>query len=77
MTTRLRVGLLFGGRSAEHDVSVLSAGNVFRALDPDQYEVIPIAITKDGTWLQCAIEDGRFPAAVPAAGPNDVVKPAA
>ena len=63
MTTRLRVGLLFGGRSAEHDVSVLSAGNVFRALDPAQYDVIPIAITKDGTWLLCDVKDGRFPAA--------------
>ena len=75
MTTRLRVGLLFGGRSAEHDVSVLSAGNVFRALDPDQYEVILIAITKDGTWLLCAIEDGRFPAAVPVSGDQVVLLP--
>ena len=38
MVERLRVALLFGGRSAEHDVSVLSAGNVFRALDPARYE---------------------------------------
>jgi D-alanine-D-alanine ligase len=75
MTTRLRVGLLFGGRSAEHDVSVLSAGNVFRALDPGQYEVIPIAITRDGAWLLCTIEDGRFPAAVPATGEQVVLLP--
>jgi len=75
MTTRLRVGLLFGGRSAEHDVSVLSAGNVFRALDPAQYDVIPIAITKDGTWLLCDVKDGRFPAAVPASGDQVVLLP--
>jgi D-alanine-D-alanine ligase len=75
MTTRLRVGLLFGGRSAEHDVSVLSAGNVFRALDPEQYEVIPIAINKEGAWLLCAVEDGRFPAAVPASGHQVVLLP--
>ncbi len=75
MTTRLRVGLLFGGRSAEHDVSVLSAGNVFRALDPAQYDVIPIAITKDGTWVLCNVEDGRFPAAVPGSGDQVVLLP--
>jgi D-alanine-D-alanine ligase len=75
MTTRLRVALLFGGRSAEHDVSVLSAGNVFRALDPEHYEVIPIAITRDGTWLLCAGDDGGFPAAVPASGHRVVLLP--
>ncbi len=75
MTTRLRVGLLFGGRSAEHDVSVLSAGNVFRALDPAEFDVIPIAITKDGTWLLCTLEGGGFPAAVPASGDQVVLLP--
>jgi D-alanine-D-alanine ligase len=75
MTARLRVGLLFGGRSAEHDVSVLSAGNVFRALDPDRYEVIPIAITKQGTWLLCPINDGLFPTAVPSSGDQVVLLP--
>lgn len=48
---RKRIGLLFGGRSAEHDVSRLSAANILRALDPDRYEIIPIAITRDGRWL--------------------------
>jgi D-alanine-D-alanine ligase len=75
MTTRLRVALLFGGRSAEHDVSVLSAGNVFRALDPEHYEVIPIAITRDGTWLLSASDDGGFPAAVPESGHRVVLLP--
>ena len=51
MAERLRVALLFGGRSAEHDVSVMSAGNVFRALDPARYETIPIGITRSGAWL--------------------------
>jgi len=50
---RKRVRLLFGGRSAEHEVSRLSAANVLRALDPDLYEVIPIGINRDGRWLLC------------------------
>jgi D-alanine-D-alanine ligase len=70
MVERLRVGLLFGGRSAEHDVSVLSAGNVFRALDKSRYEVVPIAITRDGAWLLCRAEGGEFPKSVPASGPR-------
>jgi D-alanine-D-alanine ligase len=51
MSSKLRVGLLFGGRSAEHDVSVVSARSVLSALDPTKYEVIPIGITRDGHWL--------------------------
>jgi D-alanine-D-alanine ligase len=68
MDKRLRVALLFGGRSAEHDVSVLSAGNVFRALDPSRYEVVPIAITKAGAWLLCTLADNSFPQSVPETG---------
>ena len=48
---RLRVGVLFGGRSGEHEVSLASAASVIRGLDPDQYEAVPIGITKDGHWL--------------------------
>ena len=48
---RLRVGILFGGRSGEHEVSIASATSVIRALDPEKYEVVPIGITKDGRWL--------------------------
>ena len=48
---RLRVMLLFGGRSAEHDVSRVTAVAVARALDPARYEVVPVAITTDGQWL--------------------------
>ena len=51
---RLRVLLLFGGRSAEHDVSRVSAVAVAKALDPARYEVIPVAITKEGRWLLAA-----------------------
>ena len=43
--------LLFGGRSAEHDVSRVSAVSVAAALDPERYEVVPVAITKEGRWL--------------------------
>jgi D-alanine-D-alanine ligase len=49
--TRLRVGVLFGGRSGEHEVSLASAASVIRALDPEKYEAVPIGITKDGRWL--------------------------
>jgi D-alanine-D-alanine ligase len=51
MTARLRVLLLFGGRSAEHDVSRVTAVSVARALDPARYEVTPVAITTEGKWL--------------------------
>jgi D-alanine-D-alanine ligase len=47
----LRVGILFGGRSGEHEVSLASAASVIRALDSEKYEAIPIGITKDGRWL--------------------------
>ncbi len=48
---KLRVGVLFGGRSAEHEVSLVSASSVLRGLDPKKYEVIPIGIGKDGRWV--------------------------
>jgi D-alanine-D-alanine ligase len=48
---KLRVGILFGGRSGEHEVSLLSAASVLKAIDQDKYEVVPIGITKDGRWL--------------------------
>ena len=48
---RLRIGILFGGRSGEHEVSIASANSVLRALDPERYEALPIGITKDGRWL--------------------------
>ncbi len=48
---KLRVGILFGGRSGEHEVSLLSAASVLTAIDKTKYEVVPIGITKDGRWL--------------------------
>ncbi|HEY2460883.1 MAG TPA: D-alanine--D-alanine ligase family protein [Candidatus Acidoferrum sp.] len=48
---RLRVGILFGGRSGEHEVSLVSAASVIRGLDPDKYEAVPIGISKEGHWL--------------------------
>jgi D-alanine-D-alanine ligase len=48
---KLRVGILFGGRSGEHEVSLLSAASVLNAIDKDKYEVVPIGITKAGRWL--------------------------
>jgi len=48
---KLRVGILFGGRSGEHEVSLLSAASVMQAIDKSKYEVVPIGITKDGRWL--------------------------
>jgi D-alanine-D-alanine ligase len=46
-----RVGILFGGRSGEHEVSLLSAASVVNAIDKNKYEVVPIGITKEGRWL--------------------------
>src|SRR3982074_1559463 len=48
---RLRVGILFGGRSGEHEVSLASAASVIRGLDPDKYEPVRIGIAKEGHWL--------------------------
>src|ERR1700686_4249416 len=48
---KLRVGIFFGGRSGEHEVSLLSAASVLNAIDKDKYDVVPIGITKDGRWL--------------------------
>ena len=48
--SKLRVGLLFGGRSVEHEVSIASASFIFKALDPSRYEVLPILVGHDGGW---------------------------
>jgi D-alanine-D-alanine ligase len=47
---KLRVGVLFGGRSGEHEVSLASAASIIRGLDPQKYEAVPIGITKEGHW---------------------------
>ncbi len=51
---KLRVGVLFGGRSGEHEVSLLSASSVIAAMDKNRYEVVPIGITKEGRWVTAA-----------------------
>lgn len=48
---KIRVGVLFGGKSAEHEVSLQSARNIIESLDKNKYEVIPIGINKEGKWL--------------------------
>ena len=48
---RLKAGILFGGRSAEHEVSVISAQAVMAALDAQRFQAVPIGVTKQGTWL--------------------------
>jgi D-alanine-D-alanine ligase len=54
MAKKLRVGILFGGRSGEHEVSLLSAASVLAAIDREKYDVTPIGITKEGRWLAAA-----------------------
>jgi D-alanine-D-alanine ligase len=51
MAKKLRVAVLFGGRSGEHDVSLMSARSVVSVLDPERYEVVQVGITLDGNWL--------------------------
>jgi len=50
-TERVKVAVLFGGRSGEHEVSIMSARSVMRALDPEKYEAIPVGITRQGRWI--------------------------
>ena len=68
---KITVGLLFGGRSAEHEVSRASAANVLRALDPDHYDVALIGITRDGRWLSCDAGNGGGTGAAELVIPDD------
>jgi D-alanine-D-alanine ligase len=79
--TRTRLAILYGGRSAEHQVSVVSARSVMEALDPERFEVVPIAITREGAWLlpdrsplELAAADGALPE-VEAAGTEVALRP--
>lgn len=58
--SRLRMAVLFGGRSPEHEVSVLSATNVLSALDPAKYEALPIYVTREGRWLRSSFVEGAL-----------------
>src|SRR6266576_87970 len=55
---RIRVAVIFGGRSTEHAISCVSAGSVLAALDPDRYEVVPIGITPKGAWALPHVDTG-------------------
>ncbi len=65
MKNKLKIGILFGGKSAEHEISISSASSIIEAINKEKYEAIPIGITKDGRWLspqesQIAIETGKI-----------------
>jgi D-alanine-D-alanine ligase len=65
MKKKLRIGVLFGGRSGEHEVSLLSAASILKAIDKKKYDVVPIGITKQGRWVTShdaqALLSGKFP----------------
>jgi D-alanine-D-alanine ligase len=69
MAKKLRVGVLFGGRSGEHEVSLLSAASILKAIDRKKFEVVPLGITKAGRWLTeggaTALLEGGSPQALP------------
>jgi D-alanine-D-alanine ligase len=67
MGKKLRVGILFGGRSGEHEVSLLSAASILKAIDRDRFDVTPIGITKEGRWLASADARGLLEAGTSAA----------
>ena len=57
---KIRVAVVYGGRSSEHGVSVVSAGSVLRALDPEKYEVVPVGITPGGQWVLTDVSPSTF-----------------
>ena len=72
MTKKTKVGVLFGGRSGEHKVSLVSAKGIINAMDKGKYEIVPIGITKEGRWIASgdpmkALEAGTPEESVPAA----------
>jgi len=81
---KIRVGVVFGGRSAEHAVSCASAGLVLGAIDRDRYDVVPIGIARDGRWVltsedpaRLALSAGSRPSVEAVAVPGVSVTPAA
>jgi len=80
LARKLRIGVVFGGRSGEHDVSILSAASVIQAIDRKKYDVLPIAISREGKWLPPADAAQLLPANAqgllpsrPAANPGEAV----
>jgi D-alanine-D-alanine ligase len=74
LAKKLRVGLIFGGRSGEHEVSIRSARAVIESIDRRKYEVVPIAISKEGKWLAPHDSITLLPAGTKELLPNDVFK---
>jgi D-alanine-D-alanine ligase len=70
MAKKLRVGILFGGRSGEHEVSLLSAASILKAIDRKKFDVVPIGITKEGRWLGAADAHGLLDGNGSVAGRN-------
>src|SRR5438105_12716145 len=73
MPKKLRIGVIFGGRSGEHEVSVRSARSVIEAIDARKYEVVPIAITKEGNWLAPAAAAKLLPQQTKRLLPSDSI----
>ena len=72
---RVRVAVVYGGRSSEHAISCVSAGSILRHLDPERFEVVAVGITPQGSWVltnaepdTLAIADGRLPEVSGASG---------
>jgi D-alanine-D-alanine ligase len=79
---KTRVAVVFGGRSTEHAISCVSAGSILTALDPDEYEVVPVGITREGRWVlasgdpaRLSIADRRLPEITASAGAAVVLPP--
>jgi len=80
MTRKIRVGVIFGGRSGEHEVSLASARSVINAMDESKYEIVPIGITKEGRWIASgdplkALEAGNASVSQPVALLGDPSRP--
>lgn len=71
-SSKIRVGVMFGGRSGEHEVSLRSAKSVIDAMDRERYDIVPIAITKQGRWLASSDATQLLPQAVIDEGDTDV-----
>jgi D-alanine-D-alanine ligase len=79
---KIRVAVVFGGRGPEHQVSCMGAGNMLGAIDRSRYEVVPVGITTDGSWVQVAdspellaVTDGQLPTVEAVAQPGSELVP--
>src|ERR1017187_1454169 len=75
MAKKLRVGILFGGRSGEHEVSLLSAASILQAIDRNKFDVVPIGINKAGHWLTSGAAQGLLEGAGTDAAPEPTKDP--